>query len=488
MAFYHGVKTGEIPTAVIPPVKGDQPVVIVGTAPVNLSADGVGKTNEPVLCYSLADAVKAFGYSDDWNSYTLCEAMYTFFQLYAVAPVVLINVLDPARHKTAVSGETVTLDSKGAVTLANLGGILASVVVKSSDGETTYVKDTDYVAAYDDDGRIVITRVATGAIGAGAELLVSYDRLNPGAVTKADVIGGYDVTTGKYTGLELMEQIYPKFGLVPCFLIAPGFSSDSEVAAVMNAKCEAVNTVFPCMFGVDVPVATVKTYSAVSAWKNANNFVDESMVVCWPKVKLGERVFNMSTQFAALKLATDAENDGIPYKSPSNENFQMDGCTVGGTGAADEVFLSLPEANYLNSQGIVTALNFTGGWKCWGDWTACYPSVTDTKDCFIPVKAMFFWERVHLVQTYWQKVDDPMNRRLIQTLVDSENIVLNGLAAQGVLVGDGNKISFREDDNPVTELLAGAIKLHIDMTPCIPAAVIDYDLEFNVDNLSSLFD
>lgn len=485
MAFYHGVKTNEIPTAVIPPVKADQPVVVVGTAPVNLSADGVGKTNVPVLCYTLADAQNALGYSDNWKDYTLSESVYAFFQLYSVAPVVLINVLDPAKHKKSVSAESVTLDAKGRAVLSHAGVLPASVVVKKSG--TTYSEGTDYVAAFGDDEKLVITKVAGGSIEDGATLSVDYDRLDPSMVTKADVIGGYDTDSGSYTGLELMEQIYPKTRLVPCFLIAPGWSHDSEVAAVMNAKCEAVNTVFPCMYAVDVPCDTVKTYTAVAEWKNLHNFVDESMVCCWPMVKLGERVFHQSTHFAALKLATDADNDGIPYVSPSNKNYQIDGCTVGGLDAADEVMLALPQANYLNSQGVVTALNFTGGWKCWGDRTAAYPGVTDAKDVFIPVKAMFFWERVHLVQTYWQKVDDPMNRRLIQTLVDSENINLNGLAARGALVGDGNKVEFRESDNPTTELLAGTIRLHVFMTPPIPAESIAYDVEFNVDNLSALF-
>lgn len=487
MAFYHGVRTSEIPTAVIPPVKADRPAVIIGVAPIHLSKDGVGETNKPVMCYTLADAVSKLGYSADWQKYSLAEAIYTFFNLYAVGPVVFINVLDPAKHKSEVTEEEITLDVKGKETLKELGALPASVVVKhGSLSSTVYELNKDYILSFDDDEKLVVTKVTGGTID-GTSLKESYSKLTPETVSAEDIIGGYEASTGKYKGLELIEQVFPKTRLVPQMLLAPGWSHKPEIAAVMTAKAKAINTVFPCITVVDIPVDDVKTYTSAAEWKNTNNYMAESMVVCWPKLKLSKAVYHMSTQESALMMRTDVKHGDIPYKSPSNESFQADGCTVGALSPEDEVTLALPQANYLNSQGIVTSVNFIGGWKSWGNWTACYHAVTDVKDAFISVKRMFYWERVHLVQTYWQKVDDPTNKRLIQTLVESENINLNGLAAQGVLVGTENRVEFREVDNPVTELLAGSISLHLFMTPCIPAADINYKLEFNVKNLNSLF-
>ena len=57
---------------------------------------------------------------------------------------------------------------------------------------------------------------------------------------------------------------------------------------------------------------------------------------------------------------------------------------AGGT----EVPLTLPNAEYLNSQGIVTGLNFIGGLRAFGNRTACYPANTDPKDAFIPIRRM----------------------------------------------------------------------------------------------------
>lgn len=488
MSYFHGVRASEIPTAIIPPVRLDSPAVVIGAAPVHMSLDGVGKTNVPVLCYTYKEAASALGYSADWANYSLCEAMYTFFALYSVAPVVFVNVLDPATHKTSVASESVGIGADDKATLTEFGALPGSVVIKNQAGDTTYELDKDYILSFDDDEKLVITRVESGTIEASATLTVSYDKLDPSLVQSTDIVGGYDVATGKYTGLELVEQVFPKFRLVPGMLLAPGWSQDSSVASVMAAKTRTINSVFKSIALVDIPVDTNTKYSDAPSWKTTNNFVHENMITCWPKIKLGNAVYHLSTQVAALMMQVDAGNEGIPYISPSNHLLQMDGATIGDTSEGNEVNLTLDQANYLNSQGIVTALNFVGGWKCWGNRTATYPGVTDAKDSFIPVKRMFYWKANQLIMTYWQKVDAPTNRRLIETIVDSENINLNGLAARGILVGNQNRVEFRTEENPLTDLIDGIVRFHLFMTPPIPARDIEWLIEYDVSNLSSLFD
>ena len=80
-------------------------------------------------------------------------------------------------------------------------------------------------------------------------------------------------------------------------------------------------------------------------------------------------------------------------------------------------------------------MNFIGGWKCWGNRTACYPGVTDVKDSFIAIRRMFNWVGNTLVQTFWQRVDYPLNRRQIDTIVDSANIMMNGWTARQFILG-----------------------------------------------------
>lgn len=485
MTYKHGVFISEVPTSVVPPVRVAAGLpVVVGTAPINL-ADDQSYVNKPLLAYTFAEAVAALGYSSDWAKYTLCEFMKSHFALFSVAPVVFINVLDPATHKTAVPEVSVAMAS-GVSTIAVLGILLSSLKVRLTAGGADLVKDTDYTAAFDDDGQVVITRIASGSIPAGqASIFVLYDKLNPAAVDSDDVIGGVDAGTGAYTGLELVNKVFPLFRLVPGQILASGWSHKPAVAAVMKAKAGSINSLFKAIAVTDADdTATgADLYTEVPAWKNTNNYTDPLQVVCWPKVKLGDDVYHLSTQFAGLACKIDGQNDDIPYVSPSNKNLQADGAVID-SGA--EVTLDPSQATYLNGEGIVTALNFIGGWKLWGNRTGAYPGSTDVKDTFIPVRRMFNWVANTIILTFWQKVDDPTNKRLIDTVVDSLNIWLNGLTARGPLLG--GRIEFQQDENPTTDLLNGIVRFHVYFAPPTPAEDMEFVLEFDVNYLNALFE
>jgi hypothetical protein len=272
MPYEHGVYGSEVPTSIVPPVTVSAGLpVVFGTAPMHLATDPAA-VNKPVLCYTYAEAVAAFGYSDNWANYTLCEFIKSHFALFNVAPDVLVNVLDPATHKTAVTSETVTLTA--GVGTINADVVLSTLVLKLVEAGQPLVKGTDYTAAFDDDGKVVITRLTTGTIPAEqATLIATYDKLNPTAIVANDIIGGVDVTTGAYEGLELVNQVFPLFRLVPGMILAPGWSDDPEVAAVMVAKASNINGHFKCIALTDVPTDTVKKYTDVAAWKNTNNYM-----------------------------------------------------------------------------------------------------------------------------------------------------------------------------------------------------------------------
>ena len=139
---------------------------------------------------------------------------------------------------------------------------------------------------------------------------------------------------------------------------------------------------------------------------------------------------------------------------------------------------------YLNGQGVVTAIN-EGGWHVWGNRTSCYPGNTDVKDSFIPIRRMFCWLNNTLITTFWNKIDNPMNKRLISTIVDSANIWLNGLTAKGALLG--GRVEFREDENTTTELMDGIIRFHVHLTPPAPARDIEFVMEYDPGYISALF-
>ena len=481
MTYRHGVYCSEVPTSIIPPVNTAAGLpVIFGTAPVHLASDPA-PANKPVLCYTYAEAVAAMGYSGDWDDYTLCEAIYSQFALYNRAPIVLVNVLDITTHKTAVAQSQETIGTDGTVVVDD-PVILSSLEVRKTAAGQALVKGTDYEAAWNDDEELVISVLEGGALDGEASMYINYDKVNPAAVTANVVIGGIDAGTGKHKGLECLNDVFPMFGMVPGMVLAPGWSDDPSVAAVMKAKAGNINEHFKAIVLTDVPTGTVKKYSDVSAWKNNNSYTGENQVVCWPMVHLGDTLYHLSTHIMGVISQTDSANDDIPYVSPSNKAIQINGaCLADGT----EVVLGPAEAAYLNGQGVVTVLNFVGGWKSWGNRTGCYPGNTDAKDAFICIRRMFNWHAQTFILTYWAKVDSPINKRLIQTILDSENIRLNGLTARGALLG--GRVEFQEDENPVTNLLDGIIRFHTYLTPPTPARVIEDVIEYDPAYFQTLF-
>ena len=482
MAYFHGVKAQEIATAIISPVATTAGLpVVFGTAPVHLTTNPSEYVNKPKICYSWTEAVQAFGYSDDWDKYTLCEAMYTEFKLYAVQPIVFVNVLDPAKHKASVAETEMTVGADKTVVIKE-PVLIDTLKVKATAGGTESVLGTDYTAAFDDDGNLVVTALDGGALASNASVFVSYDKLDPDAVKTSDIIGG-TMTDGAIKGLELIDTIYTTLSLVPGIIAAPGWSEDPTVASVMKAKALNIDGLFRCIALTDIDTAEATKYADANAWKNKNSYTGANQVTCWPCVKNGDAVYHMSSHIMGIIGVMDAANDDIPYQSPSNLSMQTTSlCLKDGT----EVSLSLQQANLLNSQGIMTALNFNGGWKSWGNYTGAYPSKTDVKDCFICVRRMFDWQYQTFILTYWQEVDRPLTKRLIKTIVDSEQIRLNGLVARGFLLGA--TVAFLSDENPTTDLLQGIIRIHTSITPPVPAQEIEDVIEYDVKNFKSLFD
>lgn len=476
-AYRHGIFYDEVPTSILPPVTVATPAVIFGTAPLHL-ATNPAPVNRPILCSSYAEFVELFGWSTDFEKYTLCEAAYVFFALYNVAPIICVNVLDLASDNKSGSKEITGVTS--AVTIENIPIILSTV--EATSGSTALIKDTDYTVAHDSDGNVVLTVLNQAKI-TGDTVTLAYKEVDVTKVTAADIIGGVDITTGKKTGLELIEEVYPRLGLIPGTIIAPKYSTSSTVAAVMKAKCAEINGCFQTICAVDIDTSTVRKYSDCNEYKNQNNLTYKDMIVCYPKSGLGEEQYYLSTQVAALMCQVDSQNDNIPYVSPSNHNMQCDRtCLEDGT----DVYLSKLEANYLNGIGIVTGLNFSGGWKIWGNRSAAYPSNADPKDNFIPIRRMNNWIGNTIITTFFSKVDSPINKRLIETITDSINIWLNGLAAQGVILG--GRVTFDADVNPVTSLIDGKIRFHVYVGYATPARDITFDLEFDPSYFATLFE
>ena len=467
----HGVYVSQQATSVSTPVVAESGVpFVVGLAPVQ-AADKPAAPGTPVLCTSWSEAVEKLGYSDDWATYTLCEFMYSHFKLFACQPVIFCNVLDIATAKEASAATDVAVtEHKVKLPIAAIND--SALVIKPAGGTgSAYVSGTDYNAYYSGE-HLVVELLSTGSAYDAEQVNIAYNKVKASTVTASDIA----------SAMENVELCLTLLGIVPDLLCAPGYSQQSTVAAAMTAKAGNINGLFraKALIDIDCGASGARAYSDVLTKKNAANIADEDEIAFWPMAKLGDYKFHLSTQMAGLMAQIDTGNGGCPYESPSNKGLQCDGlCLEDGT----EVNLTLAQANYLNGIGVDTALNFMSGWVALGNYTACYPSNTDVKDYFIPVSRMFGWVGNSLVKTFWSKLDKPMTRRLIDTVLDSANIWLNGLVGMGYLLGA--RVEMLENENPLTNLMAGIIKLHVYMTPPSPAQEIDFVLEYDASYVTS---
>ena len=486
--FKHGVSWADVPTSVIAPVQADVGVnVVFGAAPLHLSKNGRDFINKPRIYNRYEDAVAELGYSSDWATYDLCEHMDACFVEFGVFPVVYIACNDPEAGATTHAPSQVTLAAGQVDTEHEL--IMWTVVVKDEAGTLTYVEGDDYLLSLSKNNTAVITRVEGGDIPANDSIL-TVEGKEPGAtpLTSADIIGGIDVGTGARTGLELIEDVFQATGKVPGVIICPKFSSDPLVAAVMEAKCENINGCFACTCLIDVDTSTVTKAQDVNSWKNNNNIVFPRQQCLFGKPALKgatqQKVFNFACQQGPLLQWVDAyRGDGLPYHSPSNKSLRMNALLLDD---GSELPMHLLDANMLNSQGVITALNFIGGWRSWGNRTACFPSNTDVKDMFISVRRMFDYIGNTVVLTIWQKVDEPGNRRLIDAVVNSLQLWLDGLSNSEALLGA--RLEFRHDENPTTELLNGHYVFHIYIAVPTPAEWLDFRIEYWLPYVQSLFE
>lgn len=460
----HGiyVTRGE-PTQSVPVAAESGIPFVIGAAPVQ-SATAPVKAGIPCMCESWEDVLSKLGYSEDWDNYNLCEFAYAYFKLYGCKPVVFCNLLDPANMKTAVNAADIPVVNHQA--LLPIGAINDSTLVVKAAGDAgdAYEADTDYTAYYSGEN-LIVELLEDGACYDATTVSISYNKTDPAQVTATKVAAG----------LENSELCMSATGHAPDLLCAPGYSSDPAVAAAMALKASGINGMFRAKALVDIDATAdgAETLEAAIAYKK-ENLADDNMIVCWPMVTKSGRKYHLSTHLACVMTRTDSGNDGCPYESPSSKALEADAMVLA---SGDEVMLSHPQANMLNAQGIVTGLSFIGSLVAWGNYTAAYPEKKAEEVCFIPLARMFDFVGNTVIRTLWSKLDTPINRRLMDTVVDEVNIWLNGLVGSGYLYGA--RVEAPEEENTTENLLAGIIKVHIYIASPSPAQEISITLEYD---------
>lgn len=473
--YKHGISGTQAPTtdALSPAGVGTLPVYF-GTAPVQQLADPNAARNVPILVNNFDEAKAKLGYSDDWATFTLCEAVHAHFKnrIQPIGPIVLVNIMDPQAHSSAGTSDVAIVNGVGYI---NQPAVLATITIA---GKT---KDTDYKAEYVDDGRVKIT-VLPGKSLANPQT-VTFNKMDVSLVTDADVIGAQvgDARTG-ISVVELVQRVHKQ---IPTILAAPGWSHKKAIKEELVSKSQKINGHWDATVVADLDSSgAADTIDEAIAWKATNGYTDVGLKVGWPKASSTGRIFWASTLTVLRMQQTDFANDNTPYVSPSNKQVDIT-ATVLASGT--EVVFDEVQANELNKHGITT-FNFRSGiWVLWGPHNANYEygAAMDPRDTFDAGIRMMRYLTNGFQDRYMAHVDGPLNRSRVDTILNDAGVWLNSLVADGKLLYAA--ISFNESSNETSSVVEGDFTFDVGASTTPVAKSLSFIVRYTTQGVSTLF-
>ncbi|MBO5032144.1 MAG: hypothetical protein J6C19_07980 [Lachnospiraceae bacterium] len=477
--YKHGINTTRDSDISLEAVQAARVQVAVGTAPINLLEDPGSAVNVPILVKNREEVKKCFGINNDYEKYTLMQTALASFQKLGIAPAVMINVLDPNRpeHVTAVSGEEFTL-TKGSVTVEAEGILLNSLVI--SDAGTQGKMNQDYIAAFDGNGNVTIAVTSDGAFKNASTLTIAYTKLNPEGVTAEDIIGGV-TEDGVRTGIELADEVYSRFGVIPDIISAPKYSADPAVAAALEAKAELIGDLTNAIAVIDIESAETTKINDVKAAKDKLGAFTRWTVLCWPKVLMGGHEIYASAAVAAMLQYVSADNGGIPT-SLDNKAVPIDGVVLEG---GKELHLTQMQVNnFLNAIGVVS-FAYLGGWKCWGNNTAAYPECNEPNNRFIKCVMISNYLENRFKTEYLPLIGTDGRYKMVDSIVSNYNADLNALVPDYLA---GASVVFNKEENPLSDILEGHFRFHTRYADYTPTEYIENAFTWDSQILQAAFE
>ncbi|WP_460418874.1 phage tail sheath subtilisin-like domain-containing protein [Pseudomonas sp. microsymbiont 2] len=449
--YLHGIETLEVergPRAIR--VVKSAVIALVGTAPT-------GPLNTLTLSQTDRDAAQ---FGPELTGFSIPQALSGIYD-FGAGTVLVVNVLDPATHRTNVIGRERTFGNNDQLKLEH--GALQSLTVKNNAGDTTYQAPADYTA---DLLTGLVKRVPGGTIPANATVKVDYTHADPSKVTPADIIGAVNAA-GLRTGLKAFADSYNLLGFFPKIFIAPGFSSLNSISVELIAAAGQMGGVAY----IDAPIgATVQQVIAGRGPSGTINFNTSSdrARLCYPHVRVydaatdSERLEPLSIRAAGLRAKIDNDN-GYWWSSSNQELIGVIGLERPLTARIDD---AASEVNLLNEAGITTVFNSFGtGLRLWGNRTAAWPTVTHMRN-FENVRRTKDVVDESIRYSSLQFVDQPITQGLIGSVTESVNLFGRKLIGDGALLGF--ECWYDPARNPQTEVALGRLLFNYKLTVPLP--------------------
>ena len=337
-AFHHGTETKRIDGGTSPIYTADGAITaIVGTAPA-------GAVNTLTVCAAARDFLQ-FGSSLTGKGFTLPDAA-NIFTRYKAGTAYVVNVCDPAKHKSSVADEALTVDADTLTARTAHPALQPGYTVK--DGASALNEGSDYTVTDALAGEIVFkTKPTTPTI--------SYTYTDPSKVTEEEIIGAYVAATGKRTGLQAVIEGFNRFGADAKIIIVPEYDKTAKCRAAIEVLAEQIKAIG---YAAAPQQTTLSKAIEGRGPLGSINFQTSSdrMMLFYPYVLGLLGVESLATHAAGLRMKTDVEQ-GYWYSSSNRDLLGVTGIEMPLTARADD---PQSDTNRLNEKGITMVFNSYG--------------------------------------------------------------------------------------------------------------------------------
>lgn len=290
---------------------------------------------------------------------------------------------------------------------------------------------------------VVVVRVAEGTGGSPEEIE---------AATTSNVIGT-DTADGK-TGLQALLVAEAQLGVRPRILGAPGLDTQPVATALVTIAQQLRAMAYAAAWGCK-DVAEAVLYR--------DQFAARELMLIWPDFLAWDTAASATVAVPAVARAL-----GLRAKIDQEQGWHktLSNVAVNGvTGISKDVSFNLQspntDAGTLNAADVTTLVNMNG-YRFWGSRTCsddplfAFESATRSGQIIADTIA-------HGIAGF---VDKPLHPSIVKDIVESINAKLRSLVAQGYLIGAS--CWYDADNNPVSGLSAGQLRIDYDYTPVPP--------------------
>jgi len=380
-------------------------------------------------------------------------------------------------------------EASALVTVANTGASNGSGVVSATNSTLFLSGGNDEAFPLNMPVLVAGSRLEAAKLGTAGTLPAAIDaifdqagamvvvvRVEAGidaAATKSNIIGGVDVSTGQYKGVQAFLGAESIVKVQPKILIAPGFSNDMAVVSEMLGIADRLRAVILA----DGPNTTDQAAIGYrEQFGSARVYVVDPWVKVWDTEANAEALQPASARVAGMIARSD--NDRGFWWSPSNTEM------YGITGTARSVDFTLGDANaranYLNENEVATIVQ-KDGYRLWGNRTCA----ADPKWAFLSVRRTADMINESLLRAHMWAVDRNITKTYVQDVLEGVNSYLRHLTTVGAILG-GEAWADPALNTP-DQISQGKIYFDFKFTPPYPAEHITFRSRLVNDYIEEIF-